>query len=289
MTYPEVFAFGIFLAAGLYLILCDLLHMPTAQATKAALKLTHGKKVRWYHGIMLRCTESLSKHIKINKYRRRELTATLKYAGIETSPETYIARIAVRAFSRLLFIIPCIWIAPILIPVIIILTVNRIWDDTKYAGKIAAEKRKAIERELPRFVSTVAQEIGETRDVLSILEGYRESARDVFKSELDITIAGMKSGSQEQALIRLAGRVGSGMLSEVVRGLLTVLRGGNGQITFALLNHDYKKMEIQTLKKEALKRPGKMKKYSYLLLACIMATYIYATFQQVLGNIKGLF
>lgn len=49
------------------------------------------------------------------------------------------------------------------------------------------------------------------------------------------------------------------MLSEVVRGLLGVLRGDDGTVTFALLDHDYQKLEVQQLQKEALKRPGKLK------------------------------
>ena len=289
MTNSEFFLFAAFLAIGLYLIFCHLFRMPTLQATKAALKLTQGKKARWYQAVSLWLTDSLAKQIHLNSYRRRELAATLKYAEIAQAPETYIAHIIVHASSLLLLILPCIWLLPLLIPIIALLTVNRIWDDTKYAQKIVAEKRVAIERELPRFVATIAQEISETRDILTLLEGYLESAGDVFKNELNITIADMKSGSQEQALLRLAGRVGSGMLSEVVRGLLVVLRGGDGVILFALLNNDYKKLEVQALEKEAQKRPGRTKKYSYALVACIMATYLFVTFEQVIGNIKGLF
>ena len=47
-----------------------------------------------------------------------------------------------------------------------------------------------------------------------------------MKRELDITTADMKSGNYETALTRLETRIGSPMLSDVVRGLISVIRGG---------------------------------------------------------------
>ncbi|MVB10442.1 hypothetical protein CAFE_11310 [Caprobacter fermentans] len=289
MTASEMIVFGLFITVGLYLIFCDLFQLPSSQAAKAAMKVTQGEKVSWHRAITERLTNTLAKQIHLDRYRRQELAATLKYAGLEQSPESYLARIIVRALFRLLWILPCIRLLPLLIPIVLLLTFNRAWDDTQSAKKIVAEKRQTIERELPRFVSTIAQEIGANRDVLALLDGYRESAGPIFRNELEITLAGMRSGSPEQALLRLAGRVGSGKLSEVIRGLLAALHGGDGVLIFSLLNNDYKKLEKQLLWKEAQKRPAKMKKYSYALMACIMATYMYVTFEQVISNIHGLF
>lgn len=280
---------GIFTAAGCYFILSDLLRVPTLEATRAALKLTQNQKARGYHALLRQWAGILAKHIRIDEYRRRQMATTLKYAGIELSPEAYLSDIIVKTGVRLLLVIPCYFISPLLVPVVLILAINKCWDNIRTAEKIAADKRKSIEQELPRFVATVAQEISATRDVLSLLEGYRESAGPVFKNELEITIADMKSGSQEQALNHLSGRVGSGMLSEVVRGLLTVLNGSNGEIQFAMLSHDYQKLEIQALRKEAQKRPGKLKKYSYLLLGCIIGTYLFVVFKQVGSYLGTLF
>ena len=128
-----------------------------------------------------------------------------------------------------------------------------------------------------------------SRDVLSMLEGYRTSAGKLFRGELEITIADMKSGSPEQALNRLAGRVGSSMLSQVTRGLMGGLLGDNGVIYFSLLSHDFQNSEIQSLEKDAQKRPGQMKKYSYLMLGCFFAAYIYVIAMQVYGSAGTLF
>lgn len=280
---------GLFSAVGIYLILSDLLHMPSLAATQAALKLTQGGKSHGYQAILHRMTDGISRYIHLDAYRRRDLAATLRYAEIEQTPETYVASIIVKGITRLIWTIPGAFISPILVPVIIILTINKIMEETKKPRKIVTEKRAAIERELPRFVATIAQEISASRDVLSLLEVYRPSAGPIWRNELDITIADMRSGSQEAALNRLSGRVGSGMLSEVVRGLLGVLRGDDGTITFALLDHDYQKLEVQQLQKEALKRPGKLKKYVVLMMVCIFVMLGFLMAKDVMGNMGSLF
>lgn len=280
---------GLFFIIGIYFILSDLLHMPTIQTTKAALKLMQGGKAHGYQAVLLRMTEGLSGHIHLSEYRRRELTATLKYAEIEQTPETYIASIIVRGLVRLLWAIPGAFLSPIIVPIVIVLTINRIMEDTRKASKIVAQKRTAIEQELPRFVATIAQEMSATRDVLSILDGYRASAGTVFKNELDMTVAAMRSGSQEQALNQLSGRVGSGMLSEVVRELLGALQGNDSTVPFEMLNHDYQKLEVQQLQKEIQKRPGKLKKYVFLLLICIMVIMIFLVSKDLMGNLGTLY
>lgn len=277
------------LSIGIYFILCDLLHMPSLASTKAALKLTQKKKVRSYQAIANRLATDLSKHIHLDAYRRRTVIATLKYAEIELSPETYYANMIVKSLARLLLVVPCIFTVPIAIPIIVMWTITGFLDSNNEAKNIVSEKRGKINEELPRFVATIAQELSATRDILAMLEGYRASAGRAFQYELEVTIADMKSGSVEQSLSRLEGRVGSSMLSQVVRGLLGVNRGDDGVVYFSLLAHDFKNFEIQILKKEAQKRPGQMKKYSYLILGCFVASYAYVIINQLYGAAGTMF
>ena len=69
-------------------------------------------------------------------------------------------------------------------------------------------------------------------------------------------------------------RIGSSMLSDVVRGLISVKRGDNGAMYFEMLNHDFKQVELQKLKLIAMKQPGKVKKYSFLMLGCFLLMYL---------------
>lgn len=280
---------GPLFSLGIYWALCELLHIPTMQATKVAMKISQGKKVRWYQAAMIGMTEGLARYIHLNDYRRQEMAKTLEYADMNQSPETFLASLFVKTGLKLLLVIPCSLITPLLIPFVLLYVFNKASENIKEPQKIVAKKRESIDNEMPGFTATIAQELKASRDVLTILEKYRPSAGEVFARQLDITIAGMRSGSQEQALMRLASRVGSSMLNEVVRGLLGTLRGDNEEVYFELKSDDYKKSEKKKLQKIAQQRPPKIKKFCYLLLVCIMATYLYATFKQMTGGLGGLF
>ena len=93
------------------------------------------------------------------------------------------------------------------------------------------EKREQIEEELYRFVSTITQELKNSRDVLSMLEHYKENAGAAFRKELDIVCADMRSSSYEAALTRFEARLNSPQLSDVVRGLIGVLRADGSSYT----------------------------------------------------------
>ncbi len=85
----------------------------------------------------------------------------------------------------------------------------------------------------------------------TILEHFKKNAGVVFAKELDIVTADMRSSSYEAALTRFEARLNSPQLSDVVRGLIGVLRGDDGAIYFQMLAHDFKSLELQRLKGDA--------------------------------------
>ena len=109
------------------------------------------------------------------------------------------------------------------------------YKETRKAEELVREKREQIEGELYRFVSTITQELKNSRDVLSMLEHYKENAGEMFQKELDIVCADMRSSSYEAALTRFEARLNSPQLSDVVRGLIGVLRGDDGAVYFQML------------------------------------------------------
>lgn len=275
------------LSVSFYLLFCDLLHLPSIASTKAALKLTQKKKNISLESITIDLAAHLSKHIHLDPYRRRTMVATLKYADIALTPETYLSQAIVKFILQLLIAIPFLFLIPYVAPIIVLWAINNFWDGTKKAEKIVAGKRAKIDEELPRFVSTIAQELKASRDVLTMLEGYRASAGELFRNELDITIADMKSGSAEKALSNLSGRVGSAMLSQVVRGLLGVLLGDNGEVYFSLLSYEFQNIESQNIEKEVMKRPGQMTKYSLLIAFSFGLTILYIIYTQLFASLSA--
>ncbi len=79
------------------------------------------------------------------------------------------------------------------------------------------------------------------------------------------------------------------MLSDVVRGLLSVLRSDDGRVYFQMLAHDFKLLEVQKLKLIAMKRPAKMRKYSFFMLGCFILIYLAVMAVEIMQAFSNLF
>ena len=267
---------GMSLAVGLYILLANILKLPRIAVTKAVLNVIRQdkKQTKILEVLVFDLSSKLANHIRLEEYKKRKLSSTLRSAGIKLTPETFIARAWVKTGLIATLLIPVMPIIPVLAPVIILLAITVFFRELRLADEILRQKREEIEYELPRFVSTISQALKASRDVTAILISYQKSAGDSFGQELEITIADMKSGNEETALTRLEARIGSTMLSDVVRGLISVKRGDNGAMYFEMLNHDFKQVELQKLKLIAMKQPGRVKKYSFLMLGCFLLMYL---------------
>lgn len=267
---------GMGLAVGFYILLANILKLPRIAVTKAVLNVTRQdkKQTKILEVLVFDLSSKLANYIRLEEYKKRKLSSTLRSAGIKLTPETFIARAWVKTGLIATLLIPVMPIIPVLAPVIILLALTVFFRELRLADEILRLKREEIEYELPRFVSTISQALKASRDVTAILMSYQKNAGDSFKQELEITIADMKSGNEETALTRLEARIGSTMLSDVVRGLISVKRGDNGAMYFEMLNHDFKQVELQKLKLIAMKQPGKVKKYSFFMLGCFLLMYL---------------
>ena len=284
-------AMGSFFTVGFYCIIAELLKIPTYRATKVILSAVKKNKreIKDYDAILLEVAKKVAKVIPIDEYKRRKVSAVLRSAEIPMTVELYLAQAIVKAGFIFLWSVPCIFLFPIFSPVFCVIGVLVYFSESTKAEKMILLRRQEIEYELPRFVATLTQELKASRDVLSILETYQKSAGRAFQNELGITIADMKTGNFEGALTRLEGRVSSSMLSDVVRGLVGVLRGDDGVSFFRMLEHDMKQLEIQRLKRLAMERPPRIRKYSFLLLGCMLLLYMGVMGYQILGTMSGMF
>lgn len=291
MHYTILLFFGTTFGAGAYLILAEFFKVPTFKTTKAILNA--GKKDKKHShsldAVVLELAIRLSKFLHLDDYRRRKLAAMLKSAEIPLTPEVYTARALVKAGLTLLWIPLSLLIFPILAPVLLILGIAVYFKEMQEADEIVKVRRDEIEYELPRFVATIIQELMASRDVLNILETYQKNAGGYMKNELAITTADMRTGNYEAALTRFEARLGSAMLSDVVRGLIGVLRGDNGVVYFQMLGHDMKQLELQRLKKLALMRPPKIRKYSFMLLGCMLMVYLGVMGYEIIKTMSRMF
>lgn len=286
-----LFAFFITFTLGLYSIFLDLLYMPTLKSKRAivAIDKREKKKSQSLDVVVSSIAVNVAKFIKLSDYKHRKLQATLKSASIKLSPEAYIAKAWVKAGLTLLVIFPAFFIFPIVSPVVLFLSVAVYFKEMISADEAVRKMKEDIEYELPRFVSTLSQELKASRNVLAILESYKQNAGQSFRGELEITVADMRSGSYESALTRLESRLGSSSFSEVSRGLIGVLRGDDGVVYFQMLAHDLKQLELQRLKKIAMKQPGKVRKYSFLMLFCFLMMYLSVILVEIITTMSKMF
>jgi hypothetical protein len=286
-----LFLFGSAVAAGLFFIAADILKLPRLATEKALLSAgkSDKKQMKSLDALFLGWAIKLSRFVRMDEYKRSRMERMLTAAGMDMTPEVYTAYTLVKPGALLLGIIPCLLILPLLSPVMVILAVLVYFKESRKAEERVAARRDKIEAELPRFVATVEQELGASRDVLTILENYKRHAGPEFTAELDVLTADMRSSSYEAALTRFEGRIGSPTLSDIVRGLIGVLRGDDGRMYFQMLAHDLKQLELQRLKAQAAKIPPKIRVFSFIMLVCFMLVYIVVIVMQILNSLGGLF
>lgn len=279
------------LSFGLYFIIADRLKIPYLKSSKAIMNMgrTDRKLTTVIEAVIMDLSIKLSRFIPMDKYKKNRLSATLEAAGIKMTPECYQAHAVIKAVSVGLLVIPCLAIFPLIAVIVLILAVLVYFREYQKAENQMQSKRAEIETELLRFVSTIEQELKTSRDVLSILESFKKTTIPVFADEIGITCADMRSGGYEVALMRLEARVNSPQLSDVVRGLISVIRGDDGIMYFQMLSHDFKQAELRKLKAQAQKIPGKIRIFSMIMLMCFLATYLIIIAVQVIQSLGVMF
>ena len=278
-------------ACGLCLLLSGILKLPTLRTGRAMMQ--SGKKEKKLQKTLdafyMDGAAYLGKYIGMNAYKKSRMQNVLNAAGLKMTPETYMAYAYLKAGSIFLLILPALHVFPLLAILLVLLGVMVYYKETRKAEELVREKREQIEGELYRFVSTITQELKNSRDVLSMLEHYKENAGEMFQKELDIVCADMRSSSYEAALTRFEARLNSPQLSDVVRGLIGVLRGDDGAVYFQMLTHDFKQAELQRLKAKAAKIPPKIRVFSFAMLLCFLATYFAIIGYEIIKSMGTLF
>ncbi|MGN1108918.1 MAG: hypothetical protein ACI4RK_06000 [Oscillospiraceae bacterium] len=300
------------LAYGLYQVASEFISMPSSAARKAVLSMKK-TKTSFTETLTIPAANFLSKKIHLNAERRSTLEKKLYSADIQYSPEFFIAKSIAEGVLVALFSVPVYFLAPlmgfifkamginetalaflnVILPITsmfciimgIMVYVKRIQE----LDQIIKKKGEKIDGDLVLFASTIKQQLAYSRDVMSILQSYRKICSPEFTHELDKTIADMKTGNYETALRHLESRVPSVGLSEIIRGLLAVMRGDDQRGYFEMLTHDLTVKSKEDLKRAALKRPDKLKPVTVLLLCAFMAMYLYVIILQIAEQMSTLF
>lgn len=292
MTGLLILIAAVFTGIGCYHLSCAFVDVPTAQTSRMmmlAKKQTGTINEKLFDVYLTKIAAKLSPLLKLDPIKKSRLALTLDIAGIPLTPECYTMKAFLTAFATGLLGIPFFMIMPLMGLLIMGLAVM-VWFSTYYkAFDLVKKRRKLIEAELPRFAVSIQQGLATDRDVLKLLTSYRRIAGPHLGQELDTTVADMRTGNYENALLHFQNRVGSTMLSDIVRGLIGTLRGDDQQMYFKMLVFDMRQIEQNNLKKEAGKRPKQMQKYSMMMLFCILLIYVVVLSVEVVGSLGSFF
>lgn len=290
MTLMALLAVCLF-GTALYYLTCAFADVPTRKTSRMMLMAQRQGKRREniFDVYAAKVSSKIAPYVRLDKMKRASLERTLKIAGNSLTPECYVAKAWVIAGTVALCAVPMAFLIPLMVPVLIGLAVA-LWFSTYYtAFDYVKKRRKRMEKEIPRFALSIGQSLENDRDVLKILTSYRRIAGKEFGAEIDQTIADMKTGNYEQALLHLEARVDSPLLSDVTRGLIGVLRGDDQRMYFQMITFDMRQIEQNELKKEAAKRPRLIQRYSMMMLLCIIMIYMVVLCVEVFDSLGVFF
>ncbi|MBP9989774.1 MAG: secretion protein F [Ruminococcus sp.] len=187
------------------------------------------------------------------------------------------------------FAIPVYFFMPIMSPLILVLAFILYRMNIKGVSNRIKAKRTKIEDDLPRLVSTIEKKLKYQRSIVDILKDFTKCACPELKNELEITIADMRSGNEEAAILRLENRVGSSMMSDVCRGFITLIHGDAAVSYWNSLAMKFADIKRRRLRIEAEKIPKKVKRLSMCLLCCFMLIYIVVIVEQIMTSVGMMF
>ena len=282
---------GLFAALGVGCILADIMKVPTMKASKAANNLGKkgDKKTSVIEIYLKEFANKLSEKIRLNEYKRAQLEADLRTAGMDMTPELYVSNAIVKAVAIGLIAIPAFFIFKLLGLFIAFIAVVVYFSESKKVTKMIAEKRKKIEYELPRLVASIEKTLKHQKGAIHALEAFKDTTCPELKEELEITIADMRSGNDEIGLTRLESRVGSTMMSDVTRGLIGVVRGNDMEVYWGTTAMKFADYQREQLKAQANAVPRKVRKLSMALLFCFILIYVAVLGQVLLTSMGTLF
>lgn len=287
---------SILFGCGLYALLCARLHLPSSRAVGVLASL-ESEKTPLSEALAYPLAHRLARFLPMEGYRKRRLEKELSLAGMDMTPQYYVAfavtmglYAAVPALLLFLFaVVSHSTIFALFGVVLLAAAVLVFWLEIHRTGKRVRLLHDELEAEIPRLTAAVRQGLSSTPDVYYVLDRYRRDvAGKALRRELDILLADMATGDREIAFTRFGGRCASEHASALVRALIGIDRGEDMQTYLDGLDVQLREWELNQMKKEAAKRPDELRPANIALLGSMLVLYA-ILFGTVIWNSVSLF
>lgn len=280
---------------GVYMLLCGIYQVPTSASVSVLPKVASLSKDeqqstinKMFHGI----SKKFAPMITLSPTSKYKLQTAMEYMHYTSTPEEhYVEAITAGVLIGLVFCLlgllhPFFFIVAIIAGFIIFKV--EIDDPISKMDTI----RDNIESDSSYIAKFIADELKDgNRNVIDILMTCKNSVSKDYRNALEMTIAEMKTGNQEQALINMGKRINSPNVTQIVTGLIGVLRGDNQTVYFEALADKFYKAELTAIKKKNALKPDKVSKLSMILLIAVVGQILVGMILYIvdlLGN-TGLF
>lgn len=280
---------GSLIGGGLFLILSSCLPGPYAPARKA-LRSRAPKRLTQIQVLQNQLAEIIAPQLDLDPIKRSQADLLLRNLGHTETPELFHARAMAQSFF---FVALCAAVLIVSVPLGIgVMAFCGIWYYNHQISSLErelAEKREAIERELPQFASTICQSLGTTRDIVAILASYRRVCGPALAGEIDKTLNDIMTGNAERAIHALESRVASPKLAQLTRGLLAVLRGDDQRQYFDVLAEEFRKSQDEAIERELLQRPQKLYPYMGVLFVFLVLMIAVSIGTDLVQSLRAVF
>lgn len=289
MTIYYILA-ALLLCIGVYAFFALVFALPS-KSTESAIKdvFSSDKKEFEFSNMLDKIAYGLAQHITIPPSWLKNLSKTLIGAHIDMPADVYVMRALIQAPMIIFICLVCsIFFKPIIYGAFII-PFFLVYSEIKKADKIMKKYRDSINAELPDFVSTLANELQHTHDIVRIMSAYLETAGPALAHELRITISDMKTSDHISALQRLSDRVNMNNMDDVCRSLIGIQLGNNEIDYFKTLYNRLREEESHRMKEIAQSNIPKLSLCMLIQLVGIVILFVGVLIADLVNASSGLF
>ena len=257
------FVIFVLLTGGLFSVVSQLAGIPpgaTAKGIHIAVRKEQTIKDQIFSVFVMPFAKTIAPLIHIADFKKKRISGKLARAGINMTPEEYLARSLIMSGTSLIISFLLLKISmrnmsfiSVILAGLVFFNINSEVNDK------LKNKDKLIEKELPKFIRAIVQGLKSEKDIIKLLETYQSISGEGLKYDIEVLIMDLKSGSFEDGFIEFDKRVGNSYISRLSKALIAVNRGDNQDSTLNYLLSDMSTLAKEMMQRELNKRPGKIK------------------------------